>query len=119
MRQSTVKVGFVYPSRVHTFRSDNVLRKGTESFEIGISMITYPPGTILVGAGEDLRGAVMRKPKYLLYSAALVVFVWGINGVVKSQPDLSAFEGSQTPVVQLQNPLQSTMVSAATNTPSK
>ncbi len=39
----------------------------------------------------------MRGPKYLLYPAALVVFIWGIRGVVTSQPDQSGFAKSMSP----------------------
>lgn len=40
----------------------------------------------------------MRGPKYLLYLAAFVVFVWGINGVTTAQPDKPSATGAVTPV---------------------
>jgi hypothetical protein len=71
--------------------------KALEGFKIGFSMIMSMSGTILVGAGEDERGALMRGPKYLLYPAALGVFIWGINGVMTSQPDQPVHTDSVSP----------------------
>jgi hypothetical protein len=40
----------------------------------------------------------MRGPKYLLYPSALVVMIWGINGVVTSQPDKPGNGDSSQPI---------------------